>query len=42
MAPSRSIWDEFEDNMRGSNVSTFVPDPSVVRQLRSEWKPIGA
>lgn len=36
----RSIWDEFEANMRGSSVATYVPDPDTLRQLRSEWKPL--
>lgn len=36
----KSAWDEFESMMRGGNVASYVPDPEVVKGLRSEWKPL--
>ena len=40
--PTRSsnVWDEFETMCKGSNLHSYVPDDKVIRDLRSEWKPI--
>jgi hypothetical protein len=35
-----SVWDDFETVLRGGGVSHFVPDPEVIRGLRSEWRPL--
>lgn len=35
-----SVWDDFETALRGGGVSHFVPDPEVIRGLRSEWRPL--
>lgn len=38
--PSQSnVWDEFEEMCKGG-AGAFVPDEKVIRNLRSEWKPI--
>lgn len=37
---SSNVWDEFEELCKGGGTSSFVPDESVLRNLRSEWKPI--
>lgn len=36
----RNIWEDFELSCRGGSVSNYVPDPSVIQSLRSEWKPL--
>lgn len=40
--PTRSgnVWDDFESMCRGASLSSYVPDDKVIRDLRSEWKPI--
>jgi len=40
--PTRSgnVWDEFESMCKGGGLSGYVPDEKVIRELRSEWKPL--
>lgn len=35
-----NVWDEFESMCKGGGLSSFVPDDKVIRDLRSEWRPI--
>lgn len=35
-----SYWDDFETEIRGGSISSYVPDPDRLRDLRSEWKPL--
>jgi len=35
-----NVWDEFETMCRGSGLHSYVPDDKVIRDLRSEWKPL--
>lgn len=35
-----NVWDEFETMCRGGTLSSFVPDDKIIRDLRSEWKPL--
>ena len=38
-----SIWDDFAASIQGgsSSINHFVPEPEVLRGLRSEWRPLG-
>lgn len=36
---SRSMWDDFHSAIETAGVSHFVPDPEVLRGIRSEWVP---
>ncbi len=38
-----SIWDDFAASIHGgsSSINHFVPEPEVLRGLRSEWRPLG-
>jgi len=40
--PTRNgnVWDEFESMCKGGGLSGYVPDEKVIRELRSEWKPL--
>lgn len=40
--PTRSgnVWDEFESMCKGGGLSGYVPDEKIIRELRSEWKPL--
>jgi len=40
--PTRAgnVWDDFESICRGGGLSSYVPDDKVIRDLRSEWKPV--
>jgi hypothetical protein len=40
--PTRSsnVWDEFESMCKGGGLNAYVPDDKIIRDLRSEWKPI--
>ena len=40
--PSRSgnAWDEFEIMCRGAALGSYVPDEKLIKELRSEWRPI--
>lgn len=35
-----NVWDDFESMCKGGGLSGYVPDDKVIRDLRSEWKPI--
>jgi hypothetical protein len=35
-----NIWDEFEGYMKGGGLSSFIPEPGVVKELRKEWTPV--
>ena len=35
-----NAWDEFETMCKGASLGSYVPDDKVIRELRSEWKPI--
>lgn len=35
-----NVWDEFESMCKGGSLSGFVPEDKILRELRSEWKPI--
>jgi len=37
---SGNCWDEFESLCKGGGLSSFVPDDKVIRNLRSEWRPL--
>lgn len=35
-----NVWDDFESMCKGSGLQSYVPDDKILRELRSEWKPI--
>jgi len=38
--PCNNIWDEFESYMKAGGMTSFTPEPGVVKELRKEWVPI--
>jgi len=35
-----NVWEEFESMCKGGGLACYVPDDRVIRELRSEWKPM--